>query len=429
MTKQERKSMLYDEFDKFTYEPGESIHSYYLRYAELINDIKIIPMSMSNMQIKMKFVNHLQREWSRFVTVAKQAIDLYSVNFDQLYAFLKHNEKDAKEVREMRQRFPEPLTLLANTYNPPPSYNSYAGNAGKNQASGARVVNTVGNARENKPRVIKCYNCNGEGHIAKQSTTKKRVKDSERFKDKMILAQAQEVGVVLNDKQQDFLADSLEKTDDCDDLQLQATINFKADHVDAYDSDCDYAGNLHMFTAYPIPWLRCKPFLKTKNKFETFSKNYVQENELCGCVPWKPSRDFTRPLGTPHGLKGLLHMLNATVIPTKKVHIFYTGLDIPTRRVLDSKGFIPLMTPTQALISIQVMAEHSHNWYDEATTREKINDSPNNVDTMKPKEDIHVIQASFKKYEGEHLTMEYPLEKEDKAVEQSKYMRSLEETS
>ncbi|GJX05162.1 hypothetical protein Tco_0191078 [Tanacetum coccineum] len=77
-----------------------------------------------------------------------------------------------------------------------------------------------------------------------------------------------------------------------------------------------------------------------------------------------------------------------------KVHIFYTGLDIPTRRVLDSKGFIPLMKPTQALISIQVMAEHSHNWYDEATTREQINDSPNNVDTKKPKENIHAIQAS-----------------------------------
>ncbi|GJZ76607.1 hypothetical protein Tco_0641279 [Tanacetum coccineum] len=78
----------------------------------------------------------------------------------------------------------------------------------------------------------------------------------------------------------------------------------------------------------------------------------------------------------------------------QKVHIFYTGLDILTRRVLDSKGFIPLMTPTQALISIQVMAEHLHNWYDEATTREQINDSPNNIDTKKPKENIHVIQAA-----------------------------------
>ncbi|GJY28409.1 reverse transcriptase domain-containing protein [Tanacetum coccineum] len=102
MTKQERASMLYDEFDKFTSEPGESIHSYYLRYAKLINDMNMIPMSMSNMQINMKFVNHLQPEWSRFVTVAKQARDLHVVNFDQLYAFLKHNEKDAKEVLEMR---------------------------------------------------------------------------------------------------------------------------------------------------------------------------------------------------------------------------------------------------------------------------------------------------------------------------------------
>ncbi|GKB14456.1 hypothetical protein Tco_0848379 [Tanacetum coccineum] len=85
----------------------------------------------------------------------------------------------------------------------------YAGNLGKNQASGARVVNT------------------------------KRVKDSEWFKGKMLLAQAQKAGVVLNDEQQDFLADSLEETDDCEDLQLQATSNFKANHIDAYDSDYD----------------------------------------------------------------------------------------------------------------------------------------------------------------------------------------------
>ncbi|GJU80440.1 hypothetical protein Tco_1282805 [Tanacetum coccineum] len=36
-----------------------------------------------------------------------------------------------------------------------------------------------------------------------------------------------------------FLADSLEETNECEDLQLQATVNFKADHIDAYDSDCD----------------------------------------------------------------------------------------------------------------------------------------------------------------------------------------------
>ncbi|GKF87977.1 hypothetical protein Tco_0258854, partial [Tanacetum coccineum] len=55
----------------------------------------------------------------------------------------------------------------------------------------------------------------------------------------MLLAQAQEARVVLNEEQQDFLADNLEETDDCEDFQLQATTNFKADHIDAYDSNCD----------------------------------------------------------------------------------------------------------------------------------------------------------------------------------------------
>ncbi|GKB90228.1 retrovirus-related pol polyprotein from transposon TNT 1-94, partial [Tanacetum coccineum] len=115
----------------------------------------------------------------------------------------------------------------------------YTGSSGKNQALGARVVNTVGNTGANQTRVIRCYNCNSEGHIAKQCTTKKMVKDSKWFKDKMLLAQAQEAGVVLNDEQQDFLANGLEEINDCEDLQLQATTNFKADHVDAYDLDCD----------------------------------------------------------------------------------------------------------------------------------------------------------------------------------------------
>nr|GEU75152.1 retrovirus-related Pol polyprotein from transposon TNT 1-94 [Tanacetum cinerariifolium] len=35
------------------------------------------------------------------------------------------------------------------------------------------------------------------------------------------------------------------------------------------------------------------------------------------CVPCKPSQDITHPLRTLSGLKGLFHMLNATVIPTK----------------------------------------------------------------------------------------------------------------
>ncbi|GKC36685.1 monodehydroascorbate reductase [Tanacetum coccineum] len=74
------------------------------------------------------------------------------------------------------------------------------------------------------------------------------------------------------------------------------------------------------------------------------------------------------------------------------------------------------------------MADHSHNWYDGATTRESINDSSDNVDTNRRKENIHDIQVSCRICEGAHLTKECPLKKEDKAVEQRKYIRSLHET-
>ncbi|GJZ88305.1 hypothetical protein Tco_0660087 [Tanacetum coccineum] len=65
------------------------------------------------------------------------------------------------------------------------------------------------------------------------------------------------------------------------------------------------------------------------------------------------------------------------------------------------------------------MADHSHNCYDEATTRESINDSSDNVDTKKLKENIHAIQVSQKICEGAHPTNDCHLTKEDKAVEQS----------
>ncbi|GJW12183.1 hypothetical protein Tco_1578010 [Tanacetum coccineum] len=50
-------------------------------------------------------------------------------------------------------------------------------------------------------------------------------------------------------------------------------------------------------------------------EFQQLGGNFQDRLDLY--VLWKPSRDFTHPLRPPSGLKGLLQMLNATVIPTK----------------------------------------------------------------------------------------------------------------
>nr|GEU59125.1 hypothetical protein [Tanacetum cinerariifolium] len=47
----------------------------------------------------------------------------------------------------------------------------------------------------------------------------------------------------------------------------------------------------------------------------------------------------------------------------QEIILFYNGLGIPTRQILDSKGAIPSKTIADAKISIQEMAEYSHKWH------------------------------------------------------------------
>ncbi|GKC06187.1 hypothetical protein Tco_0997797 [Tanacetum coccineum] len=53
------------------------------------------------------------------------------------------------------------------------------------------------------------------------------------------------------------------------------------------------------------------------------------------------------------------------------VILFYKGLDVPTRQILDSKGVVPKMSATDAKKAIQEMADHSQKWHDGTSTRNK----------------------------------------------------------
>ncbi|GJZ90872.1 hypothetical protein Tco_0662799 [Tanacetum coccineum] len=57
---QECECKLYNEFDKFNSVKGETLYAYYLRFAQLINDMHIIGMNMQQVQVNTKFLNALQ---------------------------------------------------------------------------------------------------------------------------------------------------------------------------------------------------------------------------------------------------------------------------------------------------------------------------------------------------------------------------------
>ncbi|GJZ09968.1 retrovirus-related pol polyprotein from transposon TNT 1-94 [Tanacetum coccineum] len=339
LTKDDRESQLYDEYEHFRQIKGEGIQGYYVRFTKLINDMRNIKMTMSRMQLNSKFVNNMLPEWSRFITEVKLNRGLKESNSDQLYAYLKQHEVHANENRIMMERFgqpnTDPLALVSdasaqqyptqsskspNSTEPYPSDNfqmnsgssstenliesltnslalltqSYkshlpqtnnqlrassnarnkamvqdgkvvvqdvrgrynATNQGRpfqrNNARGNGVAGNVGapnrggmiNPGQVKP--IKCYNCNGLGHIARECPRPKRLQDSDYFKDKMLLMQAQENGAVLDEEQSLFLAGEqvTNVDDDVDDstendLALNVDHIFEADECDAFDSDVD----------------------------------------------------------------------------------------------------------------------------------------------------------------------------------------------
>ncbi|GJV36010.1 reverse transcriptase domain-containing protein [Tanacetum coccineum] len=97
--------------------------------------------------------------------------------------------------------------------------------------------------------------------------------------------------------------------------------------------------------------------------------SYAITDIITVCVPWKPSRDFTRPLGTPSGLKSLLHMLNATVIPMK-------GKRGPAQ-LRDRRGIVVsarenvIVSLVVKYLDIRELSEHSLSWGKEGNTKTK----------------------------------------------------------
>nr|GEW70659.1 integrase, catalytic region, zinc finger, CCHC-type, peptidase aspartic, catalytic [Tanacetum cinerariifolium] len=172
LTKENRESQLYDDFEHFRQHKGESIHDYYVQFAKLINDMINIKMTMSRLQLNSMFMNNMLPEWGRFVTAVKLNRGLKDSNYDQLYAYLKQHETHAKENKMMLEHFSQPtvdpLALMSNVSNPQhysPSSSASSSTQGMNPRDGnaagyGGAQMRVGNVNPGQARLVKCYNCN-----------------------------------------------------------------------------------------------------------------------------------------------------------------------------------------------------------------------------------------------------------------------------
>ncbi|GJT27521.1 retrovirus-related pol polyprotein from transposon TNT 1-94 [Tanacetum coccineum] len=115
---------------------------------------------------------------------------------------------------------------------------SYSSTRYKSNATSSRGNNISGHAR-----VVKCYNCQGEGHMARQCTQPKQPRNAAWYKKKAMLAEAQEAGQLLDEEQLAFLADP--RVPDGQSVQKIILNNaaFQTEDFKTYDSNCDDISN------------------------------------------------------------------------------------------------------------------------------------------------------------------------------------------
>ncbi|GJW83341.1 retrovirus-related pol polyprotein from transposon TNT 1-94 [Tanacetum coccineum] len=229
----ERECKLYDAFDKFAHIKGESLHRYYLRFTQLINDMNIYKIKLEKFQVNTKFLNNLPPEWSKFMTDVKLVKDLHTTNFDQLHAYLKQHELHANEVRIILPVFKQgddPIdsikkmmsflsTVVTSLF---PSTNNEQRNSSspRQQATihdGWVTIQPL-RGRQNS------YAVGTSGIIVNTSGTGGNYLGN---------------GKVLNEEELEFLADPGIAEGPVTQSVITHTAAYQADNVDAYDSDRD----------------------------------------------------------------------------------------------------------------------------------------------------------------------------------------------
>nr|GEY19345.1 reverse transcriptase domain-containing protein [Tanacetum cinerariifolium] len=114
---QDRKAAVLYEYETFKATKGELLLDTYIRYLQVINDLKYCGYSNDNCELNFKFLNNLQPEWKQYGTMMRQNKNLMDINIDALYNFLKQNQGDVNDAMRSKKKIivvtSNPLALIA----------------------------------------------------------------------------------------------------------------------------------------------------------------------------------------------------------------------------------------------------------------------------------------------------------------------------
>ncbi|GKA72494.1 hypothetical protein Tco_0778710 [Tanacetum coccineum] len=252
LTKQERECKLYDAFDKFAHIKGESLHQYYLRFTQLINDMNIYKMKLEQFQSPQYGLIHPTQHYSTTYPSTPRAITYPSTPYPNAYSSTVHQDacpqpqsipqieytvstvnqqthlaefpqidsglavpvfKQGDDPIDAINKMMSFLSTVVTSRFPTTNNQLIQGRQSSFVAgtSGTRAnISGTGGNNSGQQRVVKCFNCQGEGS-----------------------------GKVLNEEELEFLADPGVAEGPVTQTIITHNAAYQADDLDAYDSDCD----------------------------------------------------------------------------------------------------------------------------------------------------------------------------------------------
>ncbi|GJY21334.1 integrase, catalytic region, zinc finger, CCHC-type containing protein [Tanacetum coccineum] len=177
---------------------------------KLINDFKRNKHFPEKIASNLKFLSNLQPEWRRHVNMAHQIKDLHEADYPQLYDFLKFNQVENvgnlnryNAVHNVRNQ------VVQNVVQNPGVQNvgnrnglivvlRIANQNAKHNRNGNFVAaRDEGNGNVNNGNQVRCYNCRGIGHLARNCIVRPRRRDVAYLQTQLLIAQKEEARIQL----------------------------------------------------------------------------------------------------------------------------------------------------------------------------------------------------------------------------------------
>nr|GEX23744.1 hypothetical protein [Tanacetum cinerariifolium] len=225
-----RKEALFDEFEYFRANGNELIQDYFVRFHKLVNDMKVTQLDIPTHQLNTKIANNLPSYWGKYVTHAKNYMNMSTVTYVELFTHLRtYKEHALKSLKKKEQSsaIVDPLAYLA-----------------KIKLTHSTTLHVTFPPINNQlwtSSNLKTHATVYDGQIVTK-TVQRRASSNIGTKGiqttgSALLMQAKEKGTVLDAEAEAFLADVKYTAPYDQPLALTTTNQFKANHEDAYDSD------------------------------------------------------------------------------------------------------------------------------------------------------------------------------------------------